>query len=69
MNELTLNEAEEFVIKNQKRGYRWDGWTIVRWVKNPGGYTMPNGSFKNGVWGVEYRTPVSDSGTWRLKRV
>lgn len=69
MIELTLQEAEDFVQKNKGRGYRWDGWTIVKWVKNPVGYTMPNGAMNNGTWGVQYRTNVSDDGKWRIKRV
>ena len=69
MMELSLDQAEKFVTENAKRGYRWDGWTIVRWVKNPNGFSMPNGSFRNGVWGVEFRTSVSEKGTWSLKRV
>lgn len=64
-----IEQAEEFVAKNAKRGYRWEGWTIVRWVKNPGGYSMPNGAYRNGVWGVEFRTPVSEDGTWSIDRV
>lgn len=67
--ELTLKQAEDFVDQNSGRGYFWDGYTIVRWVRNNNGYSMPNGSFKNGVWGVEFRTPMSDNGTWSLKRV
>ena len=66
---LSYDEAHKFVEDNATRGYRWDGWDIVRWVKNNNGYSMPNGSFRNGVWGVEYRTAVSNDGTWSLKRV
>ena len=69
MINLNFDQAEKFVQDNSKKGYRWDGWTIVKWVKNPNGYSMQNGSFKNGVWGVEYRTPMSDAGTWSIKRV
>jgi hypothetical protein len=69
MLELSYSEAHSFVKKNSYRGYRWDGYDIVRWVKNPNGYSMPNGSFKNDAWGLEFRVPVSDDGKWRLKRV
>ena len=69
MIELTLESAEEFVTNNSKRGYRWDGWDIVRWVKNNNGYSMPNGAFREGSWGMEFRTSVDADGIWRLKRV
>lgn len=69
MIELTYNTADEFVSRNSRRGYRWDGWDIVRWVRNDNGFTMPNGSFRDGSWGLEFRVPVSDDGIWRLKRV
>lgn len=66
---LNYKEAHDFVKKNNRKGYRWDGWDIVRWVRNPNGYSMPNGSFRNGTWGLEFRVSVSDDGMWRLKRV
>lgn len=69
MIELNYSEAHDFVKNNARRGYRWDGWEIVRWVKNANGYSMPNGSFRNGEWGLEFRSSVTDQGTWRLKRV
>lgn len=69
MIELNYQEAHDFVSKNTKRGYFWDGWDIVRWVPNNLGYSMPNGSFKNGEWGLEFRSKVSDNGTWMVKSV
>jgi hypothetical protein len=69
MIELNYTEAHDFVSKNAKRGYFWDGWEIVRWVRNANGYSMKNGMFKNGEWGISFRSQVSDSGTWKVKNV
>lgn len=69
MLELDYAQAHDFVNKNSRKGYRWEGWDIVRWVKNPNGYSMPNGSFRNGTWGIEFRVSASNDGLWRLKRV
>ena len=69
MIELNYKQAHEFVGKNARKGYFWDGWDIVRWVPNHLGYSMPNGSFRNGKWGLEFRSKVSDKGTWAVKSV
>lgn len=69
MIELTYSEAHKFVKDNAKRGYFWDGWNIVRWVPNENGFSMRNGMFKNGRWGISFVSPVTDSGTWKVKSV
>jgi hypothetical protein len=69
MIELNYKEAHDFVTKNSKRGYFWDGYTIVRWVRNDNGYTMKNGMFKNDTWGISFRSEVSNNGTWKVKSV
>lgn len=67
--ELDHDDAHAFVEKNAFRGYFWDGWDIVRWVKNPNGFSSKNGMFRNGTWGMYYRSPVQVSGKWRVKNV
>lgn len=69
MIELDYSQAHDFVAKNARRGYYWDGWDIVRWVRNDNGFSMKNGMFKNGQWGISFRSTVSDKGTWRVKSV
>jgi len=67
--ELNWQEAHDFVEKNSNRGYYWDSYDIVRWVPNNNGYSSKNGLFKNGKWGVCFRSKVSNKGTWNLKNV
>ena len=69
MIELNYKEAHEFVSKNSKKGYFWDGYSIVRWIPNANGFSMKNGMFKNGQWGISFKSDVTDQGTWRLKSV
>lgn len=69
MIELTYSEAHKFVEQNAKRGYFWNGWDIVRWVPNENGFSMRNGMFKNGRWGISFTSTVTDSGTWKVKSV
>jgi hypothetical protein len=64
---LDYTKAHDFVSSSSHRGYYWDGWDIVRWVPNSSGYTSKNGVFKNGQWGMSYRYPVSNDGTWKIK--
>lgn len=69
MKTLTLDysKAHGFIESNSHRGYSWDGWDVVRWVPNPSGYTSKDGSFKNGQWGISFRFPVQNDGTWKVK--
>lgn len=67
--ELNYDEAHDFVEKNSRRGYFWEGWDVVRWVKNPNGFSSKNGAFRNGTWGITYRSPVQKNGKWRVKNV
>jgi hypothetical protein len=67
MVELNYDQAHEFVKNNARKGWYWDGWTVVRWVPNEGGYSMKNGSFRNNRWGIEFRSEVTDKGTWKVK--
>ena len=67
--ELNYDDAHAYVDSMQHRGFYWDGWDIARWVPNQNGYSSKNGAFKNGRWGIVFRTKVSDAGTWRVKNV
>lgn len=64
---LSYSDAHTFVEQNSHRGYFWHGWSVKRWVPNSSGYSSKNGSFKNGVWGLEFTFPVLDSGEWNIK--
>lgn len=69
MKTLTLNydEAHDFISKNSRRGYFWNGWDIVRWVPNPSGFMQENGMYRNNTWGLSYNFPLNDDGTWSVK--
>lgn len=67
--ELDHDNAHEYVNSMTHRGFYWDGWDIVRWVPNDNGFSSKNGMFKNGRWGIIFRTKVSDDGLWRVKNV
>ena len=68
---LTINslaEAERSVRRWVKQGIdvRWDGWDIVFFRKAPAGVYSKHGAFRDGVWGFENRSPVTDTGTWEV---
>lgn len=67
--DLDYSTAHQYVESMSHRGYFWDGWDIVRWVPNPSGYSSRNGMFRNGRWGITFRSTVSPEGLWRLKNV
>lgn len=67
--ELDYDAAHRYVAEMSHRGFRWDGWDIVRWVPNDNGFSSKNGSFRNNRWGIEFRTKVSNIGTWKVKNV
>jgi hypothetical protein len=67
--ELNYEQAHEYVDSMSHRGYYWDGWDIVRWVPNPNGYSSKNGMYKNGRWGITFKSTASSKGTWKLKNV
>ena len=64
--ELDYAKANQFVEKNQKLGFFWDGWTMVKWTQNENGFMQKNGMFRNGTWGHAMRIPMTDSGTWAV---
>lgn len=64
--ELDYNDAHIFVDNNDRNGFFWDGWTIVKWSPGNNGYMQPNGMFRNGRWGYVNRYEVTKRGTWRV---
>lgn len=64
--ELNYDQAHDFVEKNKKNGFYWDGWTIVKWTPNPAGYSQTNGMFRKGRWGYAYRYFLTKKGTWKI---
>jgi hypothetical protein len=64
---LNLASAEEFVART--RNVRWENYDIITFVPQPRAYLMPKGKYDraSGRWGLEYRTPVSDNGTWTVQ--
>lgn len=62
---LDYTQAHAFVEKQSRRSdVRWDGWDIVFWRANPNGYSMRNGAYRNGRWGVQTRIKPNSRGVW-----
>ena len=66
-NYLNYAQAHDYVSEQASKGKAvfWDGWDIVIWKKNPSGYMVKNGQFRDGHWGTTRRIKVTDRGTWR----
>lgn len=58
------NYVDTFVSKG--KDVFWDGWDILIFKKNPSGYMVKNGMFRNGQWGTVRRVKTTERGTWRL---
>ena len=63
---LDHKQAHEFVAKNKKQGFFWDGYTIIKWTPGSNGYMQKNGMFRNNQWGYASRYEVKPSGMWEL---
>lgn len=63
---LDYDAAHTFVKKNEKHGFFWDGWTIVKWSPSNNGYLEKNGMFRNNKWGYAARFYLKPNGTWEL---
>jgi len=63
---LDYKSAHEFVEKNKKNGFFWDGYTIVKWTRNDDGYMQKNGMFRNNKWGYILKYKLKDNGTWDI---
>jgi hypothetical protein len=66
MAKITLNyeQAHNFVEKNKKEGFFWDGYTIVRWAPSKSAFMDPKGMFRNNKWGFANRYRLKSDGTW-----
>lgn len=67
-NHLNYKQSHKYVSEQASNGKDvfWDGWDIVIFKKNPSGYMVKNGMYRNGQWGTTRRIKVSERGTWRL---
>jgi len=64
---LNFDQAHAYVEQAGKsKDIFWDGYDIVIWRKNPGGYMVKNGMFRNGAWGTVRRVKMTDRGMWRV---
>lgn len=61
---ITLDEAEAVVSRN--RFLSWDGWTITTWRKDERGEYDRRGQRRRGKWGILFRYPVQNDGTYRI---
>lgn len=61
---LNYDEAHSLVARN--RFLRWDGYDIVTFKPNPKGFIDRRGQYRKGVWGIEFRYPLKDNGTWSV---
>ena len=56
----TIEEMESFISKN--KGFFWDGWTVVKRYQSDKGRTSKDGIRIKGVWYMQQRFELSDSG-------
>lgn len=66
MVELNYQQAHEFVSKNKKSGFYWDGWTIVKWSPGHNGYMQTNGMYRHNKWGYASKFTLTNKGTWLI---
>lgn len=61
-------EAEKFIRRQQRLGndVRWDNYDMVFFREAPQGVYSSDGAFRNGQWGFENRSTVTESGTWEV---
>jgi hypothetical protein len=64
---LTLAAAEDFVSKS--RNSRWDGWTIVTFIRNPRAAMSKDGIYdrNSSTWGYEIRVSPDNNGHYTVK--
>ena len=63
-----LNHAEKFVKQQNKAGnnVRWDNYDIVFFKENPRAMFSRNGAFRDGKWGYQSVSKVTEAGTWEV---
>lgn len=64
----TLSEAERFVTRQQRleNDVRWDGWDMVFFRSAPEAVYSLDGVVRNGIYGFDNRSNVTDEGTWEI---
>jgi hypothetical protein len=63
INIKSLEEAESLITKS--KNYFWDGWTIIKFVKDPSAQFHKNGMKKNNFWGYATKYDLTETG-WYL---
>jgi hypothetical protein len=63
---LDYNQAHNFVEKNKKQGFYWDGYSIMKWTPGHNGYMQKNGMYRNNQWGYSLRYEVNTLGMWEI---
>jgi hypothetical protein len=56
-------------IVEDNKFLEWDGYDITTWRKNPGALMDRRGAFRDGAWGLLYRYPLQDDGTWNIPEI
>lgn len=66
----SLDKAERFVKRQQELGndVRWEGWDLVFFAPNDGGFYSRNGAYRNGAWGFENKSVIDERGHWHIDR-
>lgn len=60
-----LDAMESIVASN--RQLEWDGWDVVHYRPKEASFMNPKGAFRNGVWNLATRYPVTEKG-WVFPR-
>lgn len=63
---VTYRKIHE-VVSNTTDAF-WDGWTAVFWRQDPSGYLKTNGMFRNGQWGVAFKSNPNSYGHYRVPK-
>lgn len=66
MKYVTLSHDEAHTVVEANRFLKWDGYDITTWRKDPAGYYDRRGEFQRGSWGITFRYPLRDDGTWKV---
>lgn len=62
----TLDYDTAHKVVEGNRFLRWDGYDIVTWRKDENGWLDRRGKFMRNAWGIEFRYPLQDNGTWKV---
>lgn len=60
--------ADEYVMEkivSSREDLEWEGWDVVRYTKNPSGYSSVDGAFKSGQWYKKTVFPITTEG-WNI---